>query len=160
MYITTKPNSQMENFDLLNNDLQVSPQGLSYLTECARWGKFLAIMGFILSGFLVIIAFIIPAVFTELPPYNTMPSSFSSGMKVGMTIVYLILALMMFFPCFYLYKFSVKMQSAVKTVSQENFDESLMSLKSMFKFYGVFTIVILSVYALIIIGTIITTAMR
>lgn len=150
----------MENHDLLNNDLQVSPHGLSYLTESTRWGKFLAIMGFIGCGFMVIIAFFIPAVFTQVPPYNTMSSSFNSGMKVGMTIVYLILAFMMFFPCFYLYKFSVKMQSAVKTVNQENFDDSLMSLKSMFKFYGVFIIVILSVYVLLIIGTIIATAMR
>ncbi len=52
------------------------------------------------------------------------------------------------------------MQSAVKTVNQENFDESLMNLKSTFKSYGVFTIIILSVYALIIIGTIITAATR
>jgi hypothetical protein len=89
-----------------------------------------------------------------------MPSTFNSGMKVGMTIVYLVLALMMFFPCFYLYKFSTKMQSAVKVVNQENFDGSLMNLKSMFKFYGVFTITMLSVYVLIIIGTILTTAMR
>ncbi len=150
----------MENHDLLNNDLQVSQHGLSNLTESARWGKFLAIMGFIFCVLMVIIAFFIPAVFMQVPPYNSMSSSFNSGMKIGMTILYLILALMMFPPCFYLYKFSVKMQSAVKTVNQENFDESLMNLKSMFKFYGVFTIIILSVYALIIIGTIITTAMR
>ncbi len=155
-----KLNCKMENHDLLNNDLQVSAHGLSYLTESARWGKFLAIMGFIFCVFMVIVAFFIPAVFTQVPPYNTMPSSFSSGMKIGMTVVYLILALMMFFPCFYLYKFSVKMQSAVRSVNQDNFDESLMSLKSMFKFYGVFAIIILSVYALVIIGTIITAAMR
>lgn len=150
----------MINQDLLNNDLQVSPGGLSYLTESARWGKFLAIMGFILCGFMVLLAFFIPALFTQIPPYNSMSSSMSSGVKVGMTIVYLFLALMMFFPCFYLYKFSVKMQSAVKSVSQENFDESLMNLKSMFKFYGVFTIIILSLYALIIIISILTAAMR
>ena len=150
----------MENQDLLNNDLKISPVGLSYLTESARWGKFLAIMGFILCGFMVLIAFFIPVVFTQLPPYNTMSSSFSSGMRVGITIVYLFLTLMMFFPCFYLYKFSIKMQSAVKSVNQENFDESLMGLKSMFKFYGVFTIIVFSLYALVIIGTIITAAMR
>ncbi len=153
-------NHCMENLDLLNNDLQVSPHGLSYLTESARWGKFLAIMGFILCGFMMVMAFFIPVMFTQLPPYNKMSSSFSSGMRTGITVVYLFLAFMMFFPCFYLYKFSVKMQSAVKTVNQENFDESLLSLKSMFKFYGVFTIVILSVYALTIIGTILTAAMR
>ena len=138
----------MESLDLLSNDLQVTPQAQNYLTESAKWGKFLAIMGFILCGFMMVIAFFIPVVLTQLPPYNTMTSDFSAGMKVGMTIVYLILALLFFFPCFYLYKFSVKMQSAAKTVSQDNFEESLMNLKSMFKFYGIFTIIILSFYAL------------
>ncbi len=150
----------MENLDLLSNDLQLSPQSQSYLAESAKWGKFLAIMGFILCGFMIIVAFFIPAFLTQLPPYNTMPSAFSSGMKVGMTIVYLLLALLFFFPCFYLYKFSVKMQSAVQVESQENFDESLMNLKSMFKFYGIFTIIILSFYVLAFIVGIIAAAMR
>jgi hypothetical protein len=148
----------MESLDLLSNDLQVTPQAQNYLTESARWGKFLAIMGFILCGFMVIIAFFIPVFLTQLPPYNTMSSDLSSGMKVGMTIVYLILALLFFFPCFYLYKFSVKMQSAAKTVSQDNFEESLMNLKSMFKFYGIFTIIILSFYALAFIVGIVAAA--
>jgi hypothetical protein len=150
----------LENLDLLNDDLQVSPQAQSYLTETAKWGKFLAIMGFIGSVIMIIIAFFIPVFLTQLPPYNTMSSEFNSGMKVGMTILYLLLALLFFFPCFYLYKFSVKMQSALKMVSQENFDESLMNLKSMFKFYGIFTIIILSFYALAFIIGIIATAMR
>jgi hypothetical protein len=150
----------LENLDLLNDDLQVSPQAQSYLTETAKWGKFLAIMGFIGSVIMIIIAFFIPVFLTQLPPYNTMSSEFNSGMKVGMTILYLLLALLFFFPCFYLYKFSVKMQAALKMVSQENFDESLMNLKSMFKFYGIFTIIILSFYALAFIIGIIATAMR
>lgn len=150
----------MENLDLLNDDLQVSPQAQSYLTETAKWGKFLAIMGFIGSIIMIIIAFFIPVFLTQLPPYNTMSSEFNSGMKVGMTILYLLLALLFFFPCFYLYKFSVKMQAALKMVSQENFDESLMNLKSMFKFYGIFTIIILSFYALAFIIGIIAAAMH
>ena len=89
-----------------------------------------------------------------------MSSELNSGMKVGMTIVYLLIALLLFFPCLYLYKFSVKMQSAVKVVSQENFDESLMNLKSMFKFYGIFTIIILSFYTLVFIIVILAAAMR
>ena len=150
----------MENLDLLSNDLQVSPQAQSYLTESARWGKFLAIMGFIVCGFMMILSFFMPVFLTQLPPYNSVSTEFSSGMKVGMTIVYLLLALLSFFPCFYLYKFSVKMQSAVKMVSQENFDESLMNLKSTFKFYGIFVIIILSFYALAFIIGIIAAAMR
>lgn len=150
----------MEMNDLLNNDLQLSHSGVGYLLESSRWGKFLAIMGFIMCGFMAVLAFFIPIIFTQLPPYNQMSSAFSSGARIGMTAVYLLLAIMMFFPCFYLYKFSVKMQSAVKTTSQENFDESLMSLKSMFKFYGILTIIILSFYALAVIATILFAAMR
>ena len=150
----------MENLDLLANDLQVTPQALSYLSESAKWGKFLAIMGFIFCGIMIVIAFFIPVFLTQMPPYNTMSSEINSGMKVAMTILYLLLALLFFFPCFYLYKFSVKMQSAVKAVSQENFDESLLNLKSMLKFYGIFTIIILSFYALIFIIAIVSAMMH
>jgi hypothetical protein len=150
----------LENLDLLSNDLQVSPQAQSYLSESAKWGKFLAIMGFIFCGITIVLAFFIPVFLAQLPPYNTMSSEFNSGMKVTMTILYLLLALLFFFPCFYLYKFSEKMQSAVKVVSQENFDESLMNLKSMFKFYGIFTIIILSFYVLIFIIVILAAALR
>jgi len=52
------------------------------------------------------------------------------------------------------------MQSAAKTVSQENFDESLMNMKSMFKFFGIFTIIMLSFYAVAFIVGIIAAAMR
>ena len=52
------------------------------------------------------------------------------------------------------------MQLAVKSVSQENLDESLMNLKSMFKFYGILTIVLLSFYALIFILGMLGLALR
>jgi hypothetical protein len=152
--------TKLENPDLLNNDLQVSAQAQSYLTESARWGKFLAIIGFILCGIMAVVAFFVPAFLSRLPPYNSMPGSYASGMQAAMTIVYLLLALLLFFPFFYLYKFSVKMQSAIKMVSQQNFDESLMNLKSMFKFYGILTIILLSFYALIFVIAIISLAMK
>lgn len=150
----------MDNLDLLNNDLQLSPQAQGYLTESAKWGKFLAIMGFILCGLMIIIAFFIPAYLSQMSEYNTLPSTMTSSMKVGMTVGYLLIAVLFFFPCLYLYKFSTKMQIATKNINQENFDESLMNLKSMFKFYAILTIIMLSFYALIFIIVIIAAAMR
>jgi predicted ferric reductase len=75
-------------------------------------------------------------------------------------VLYLVCAGMLFLPCLYLYKFSIKMQLAVKSVNQENFDESLMNLKSMFKFYGILTIVLLSFYVLIFVISMLTIAMK
>ena len=109
---------------------------------------------------MAILSFVLPAFMSRLPPYNSMPSTFSSGVQSAMTIVYLAAAVLLFFPCLYLYKFSIKMQLAVKSVSQENLDESLMNLKSMFKFYGILTIVLLSFYALIFILGMLGLALR
>jgi hypothetical protein len=81
-------------------------------------------------------------------------------MQTGITIVYLLFAVLFFFPCFYLYKFSAKMQIAIKSVNQENFDDSLMNLKSIFKFYGIMTIIFLSIYALIFVVAMIGLALK
>lgn len=144
--------------DLLNNDLQVSVPAQNFLSECAKWGRFLAIIGFILCGIMVVLAFFIPVLIMNIPPYNAMASSLSSGLATGMTIMYILLALLFFFPCFYLNKFSVKMKSSLAESSQENFAESLQNLKSMFKFYGIVAIVTLSIYALIFLAAMIGVA--
>src|SRR5665647_1268109 len=79
----------MESFDLLNNDLQVSASAQSFLSDSARWGKFLAIIGFIFCGFMIVIAFFVPALIMNLPPYNAMASGLSASITAGMTVVYL-----------------------------------------------------------------------
>lgn len=141
----------MENLDLLNNDLQVSPVSQTFLNEAARWGKFVAIIGFIFCGLIVILAFFIPTLIMNLPPYNQIASTMTSAMSVGLTIGYLLLSLLVFFPCLYLYKFSVKMKVALGSVSQESFETSLQNLKSLLKFYGILFIILLSFYALVFI---------
>jgi len=150
----------MDNMDFLSNELQVSTNAQNYLTESARWGKFLAIIGFVLCGLMVLIAVFVPTFIFRLPPYNNLPAAYNTAMQAGITIVYLLVAVLFFFPCFYLYKFSAKMQLAVKSVSQEKFDDSLMNLKSMFKFYGIMTIIFLSFYALIFVVAMIGLAMK
>jgi hypothetical protein len=109
---------------------------------------------------MIVIAFFVPALIMNLPPYNAMASGLSASITAGMTVVYLLLALLFFFPCLYLFKFSVKMQASLNSMSQENFEESLKNLKSMFKFYGICTIVMLSIYALIFLIAMIGAAMR
>ena len=150
----------MENFDLLNNDLQVSPASQTFLNEAARWGRFLSIIGFIICGLMVVVAFFLPTVLTHLTPYGQITSTMTSAMATGLTIGYLLFALLLFFPCLYLYKFSVKMKVALTSLSQENFESSLQNLKSLLKFYGIFDIIILTFYALVFIIGILGVAIK
>lgn len=150
----------MENLDLLNYDLQLSPTSQTFLSETAKWGKFIAIIGFIGCGFIIIIAFFIPSIYSSLSTLQGVPSQLASGSSIGITIGYILISALLFFPCLFLYRFSTKMKVALKTVSQENFDASFKNLKSMFKFYGIFTIVMLSIYALVFIFAMLALAMR
>lgn len=150
----------MENLDLLNNDLQVTPLSQNFLNEAAKWGKFLSIIGFIFCGFLAVAAFFMPALYSRLTAFNQLSSDVVGATATLITVIYLVFAVLLFFPCFYLNKFSVKMKIALNSVSQENFEESFKNLKSLMKFYGIFTIIILSFYVLAFIVAMIGLAMR
>ncbi len=150
----------MDTTDLLNNDLQVSPTVQSHLSETAKWGKFLSILGFIMCGMMIIFAFVIPDLITNLPTYNGFSEGTLGAAKGLLIAVYLILAALFFFPCLFLYRFSVKTQASLRTTNQETFEDGFRNLKSTFRFYGIMAIVILSFYAIIIIAGIAGAAMR
>ncbi|HUS02152.1 MAG TPA: DUF5362 family protein [Chitinophagaceae bacterium] len=133
----------MEQHDLLSNDLLISEISQSNLNTAAKWGKFLAIVGFVFCGLMLLGGLWAQVFLSKSRTY----AYESEGLKY-MWIGYAILAIICFFPCLYLFKFSNRTQAAIRTSSQENLDAAFMNLKSMFKFYGIFTIIILVIYAL------------
>lgn len=150
----------MEKLDLLNDDLQVSPVSQSFLMEAARWGRFLSIAGFIFCGFIVVTAFFIPTIYSNLSGLNGLSPEVTVRAAFGVSVIYFVAAVVLFFPCLFLFRFSVKMKMALTTMNQENFDGSLKNLRSLFKFYGIVTIILLSFYALIFLIIMLALAMN
>jgi Family of unknown function (DUF5362) len=143
--------------DLLTIELQITPATHGYLLAAAKWGKFLAIVGFIICGLVTMMAFFMGpllATYTRLRSYGY---AFMDPMVI--TALYIFLAIIFFFPCLYLFRFSAKMQDALDNNNQENLDAAFLNLRAIFKFYGVVTIVVLSFYLLIVIINLIATAM-
>jgi len=135
-------------------DLQLDQSSLNYLNESARWARFLSIIGFISCGLMVIGAFFGSTVASLM--YSSMGSDAMSMIGGGfIAILYLMIALLVFFPSMYLYSFASKMKKAFQGNDQQVLTASLKNLKSFFKFYGIFTVVILSFYALIIIAALV-----
>ncbi len=125
-------------------DLQLDQQSSVYLAETAKWGKFLSILGFILTGLLLIVG-----IFMGSFVASTMSAENLGGMGSSFfTVIYLVIALVYFFPCLYLYRFSAKAQDALRSNEQGMLTESFKNLKSCFRFMGILTIVILAFYAL------------
>ena len=115
----------------------------SFLKETAKWAKFLAIVGFIFVGLMVLFALMFGTIMgTTLqdagPPL-------SSGF---FTIFYLIFAGIYVLPILYLFRFATKMQMALKDQDQQSLSSSFENIKSHYKFVGILMVVILGIYAL------------
>ncbi|OQP40869.1 hypothetical protein A4H97_14770 [Niastella yeongjuensis] len=132
-------------------ELQVDQQSISYLGETARWAKFLSIVGFVVCGIMILFALFFGSIMATIGRISSNSDSFSSALGVGnyaFSAVYIIIALLYFFPCLYLFNFSAKMQMALRNNDQTNLNTAFGNLKSCFKFVGILTIVVLSFYLL------------
>lgn len=138
-------------------DLQIDHQSSAYLGETAKWSKFLSIMGFICCGLLIIIGIFFGSMMSSL-------ERFGGGAigSVWLAMIYIIIAILYFFPCLYLFNFSGKMQVALRNNDQNYLTDAFKNLKSCFKFVGIMTIIVLAFYLIAIIIAVVAgaTAMR
>ena len=116
-----------------------------YIKETAQWGKFLAIVGYVFLGVAALIAFVMMLGLSAL----NIP-----GQKFPMTIlgmIYLLLTGLNFIPVTYLYRYSTEAGKAVENNDEAAYTLAFANLKSLFKFIGIFTIIGLVFYALVIV---------
>ncbi|RYD68699.1 MAG: hypothetical protein EOP55_25180, partial [Sphingobacteriales bacterium] len=88
--------------------LVVTEEMRSYIYEIAKWARFLSIIGFILSAFLIIGSFGIGAALSTNPAMVAQLGPLAGAGAIGVTVVYVVLALMYFYPSLLLFRFSNK----------------------------------------------------
>lgn len=136
----------IESYGQTENSLVITDEIKEYLNETSKWGKFLAIMGFIGMGIMILFAFIMMLGFSAMDdiPQTQFPIS-------SMGFFYILFALVYFFPVNYLYKFSTRIKQGITSNDIGSLTAGFQNIKSLFKFMGIFTIIILSLYALILV---------
>lgn len=126
----------------------IDEYGKSYMLETARWAKFLAIIGFVAFG-LIMIGLV--ALMVNMPKMQGELGTYSTGYGMGTVISYAVLIAIFFYPMYALYKFARLVKTAVLTTNQKQFDDAFRYLKNTFKFWGIYTIILLILYGIIII---------
>jgi hypothetical protein len=124
-----------------DNHLTISEAGLGHLSSMSKWALFLAIMGFIGSGFMILFGIFFAAISGLLPQTEEM-SNFPSGIIM---VFYLILGVIYFFPSLFLLNFSSKAKSALASRTEEPLEKALKNLRSYFAFTGILLIVVIAV---------------
>ena len=130
-------------------DLQFDNSTQTLFRETAKWAKFISIVGFIFCGLLVLGGIFAGTLFSNLStnPYGntSMPASAMGSM---FTVIYIVCALVYFFPCLFLFKFASRMQVALRSSDQQTLVSSLGNLRAYFRFVGILLIIGLSIWVL------------
>ena len=95
---------------------------------------------------MLLVIFFIGKAFSAIPQFDLV-MAYGGGF---ITTMYVILAAFFLFPALFAFNFSRKLKYALRTIDQQGLNAAFTSLKLRFKFVGIVYIVIFSLWALII----------
>ncbi len=133
------------------SNLELNEQAQVALRTSAKWSMFLAIMGFIGIGFMIIGAIAMTSIMSIIPSSPMSPFGSLKGFISG---IYIVMAILYFPPVYYLFKYASDMKKALLSSSSDMIGVALGYLKSHHKYLGISFIVIISLYIIFIIGII------
>jgi uncharacterized membrane protein YjgN (DUF898 family) len=133
--------------------LEIDASGKSHLSETARWAKFLAIIGMVMCGALIIIGIFVSTAMAGamndlerggMSGYRGTANA--TGMGATMMVTYIIMAVIYFFPCLFTLRFANHMKSAIGSNDNASLNESFKNLKVTFRYMGIITIISLALF--------------
>jgi hypothetical protein len=122
--------------------IEIGHDTLKHLNTLRKWTMFLAVIGFIFFGLIIILGLITG---TFLTAFNL--SSKTQGIPDALVIAaFIAFALMNFFPVYFLFSFSKHTSFALAKHDRKEMHIAIKFLKRFFIYIGVFLIVVLTVY--------------
>jgi len=143
-------------FTPVNPDQSSQPQltqnSIAYLLTAAKWGKFLAILGFITIAFAVLAGLLMGLVFSfmadKLASVGGLATMISPKWIVFM---YLLFGVIGFLPVYYLNSFSNNVTRSIRNNDTNTMTLAIKRLKNLFAFVGIYTVVLIAIYIIAII---------
>ncbi len=126
------------------DDLRISGHAISYLKQTSKWALFISIIGFIFIGLCLIGSVFFWLFLTPLSE-TPVPVPLFSFFYIAIAIIY-------FFPIYYLYQFSNNIKKALSNNASINLEQAFSCLKSHYKFLGIIIISSIGFYLLFFMG--------
>lgn len=140
-------------FAPIESGVILSPVAISYLLKAAKWAKFLSILGFIVAGFIALLAVFIGSIFTMIGRLSPMASMMPGALGTSVSVLYLVFAAIVFVLHLFLFQFATRTQKALTYQDNGLMDGGIHRLQSYFKMLGIIMIIYLVFMALAVIGT-------
>ena len=125
-----------------NRRIELEEEALKDLDTTRKWSMFIAILGFIFIGLLVIGGLIASLVMSVFKTQNAVLGI----TEIMVFVVVFVFMLIYFFPVLYLFRFSKHTANAVKTLDKQEMQNAIKYLRKYYVYIGILTIVVLAIY--------------
>ena len=138
--------------------LNVGDEARGQLLEMAKWTKFLAIINFIGIGIMVIGGIAAGLALSRMDSAQLGPFAMLGG--TGIVLFYLLIAATLFYPFYAMLRYAVSIRKALHSNDEGQFVFAIRSLKRVFKYVGIITIIGFAIWVTIFVIAMIGVAMR
>lgn len=124
-------------------EFEITEKIKNILRETSSWTYFLSVVGFVGIGVLIVLGALFGFILRNIPvnPFENVDYSVNY-----FSMIYFAVALVYFFPILFLFRFSKKLKSALKTNDNANLTSAFKYLKSHYKYMAILVIVVASLY--------------
>jgi Family of unknown function (DUF5362) len=137
--------------DVNKGEEGLSSQDMSNLLTAAKWSRFLGIVWFVLSGFMILGAIGMLTMGSALGSAMGGSGLMGAGFGIGIAIIYLIFAAPVFFLGLYMYRFGTRVKESQFSNNSYSMSEAFKNLKNYFQLSGILTAITIGLYLLIIV---------
>ena len=128
---------------------QLTSESVIFLHKAAKWGKFISLLGFIMTSLMIVAGILMSIVLNSDYTSNMVPLNSPFSPKI-LSIFYVSIAAIFLIPVSFLHAFSNNAIKAVNLGNTKNMTTSLRNLKNLFVFLGISILVILVFYTLLL----------
>lgn len=125
--------------------LELTPLSMIHFAGIRKWTYFFSMLGFVFIGLMVILALSIGTLFSSFAGDMPFPTFLITG-------IYLLMAVLYFFPVLYLYRFSAQAKKGLAEMNSRDMEMALGNLKSHYTFVGYMVVIMLVLYAVVLTG--------
>jgi Family of unknown function (DUF5362) len=127
----------------------LSSQDMGYLLTAGKWARFMGIVWFVITGFMVLGAIGIITMGSALG--SAFGGNFGAGFGLGLGVLYLALATPFFLMGLYMYRFGSRVKESQYSNSASDMSEAFKNLKNYFQLMGILTAVLIGLYLLVLV---------
>jgi hypothetical protein len=134
-----------------SGQLMFTPRAMEMLRQTKPWVRFLAIMGFIITGFVVLAALVMLILGLGGMASGGRGGGAAAGVGVLMALLYVLVAALYFFPSMFLNRYASHINALLSNRREDTLEAALAAQKAFWRLVGIIVLVVVCIYVGIIV---------